>query len=57
VARSCEYGDEPSGSGATDFVLYILHRVALCFILRVATFKEAVKLWGGGAVCKIVFFD
>jgi hypothetical protein len=27
VAGSCEYGDEPSGSGATELVKWCLHNV------------------------------
>jgi hypothetical protein len=55
VASSCEYCDERSGSGATELVSYILHRVLLCFILRLAMFKQAVKLCGGGLYVKLFF--
>jgi hypothetical protein len=29
VVGSCEYGDEPSGSGATELVSFLLHVVRL----------------------------
>jgi hypothetical protein len=30
VAGSCEYGDEPSGSGATELASYLFHVITYC---------------------------